>query len=167
MGTEAKSGAGLYKTAVGACGFAIPVFASAGQVVEYVERLPGTNRALFATVLLALFVVYALIDLVNWYEDWAVWVANPLAMAIAAYWWVGFMAMHGYPQEPLLPAHLYPPAWAYYVMAGCLVVWALWDILAAMKEGQPDKEWVGLGGGAIIVAIALSLLMTFKPPTAS
>ena len=92
------------------------------------------------------------------------WVVGPLTIAVAAYWWVGFLARHDIPPNPLLPAAFYPPDWAYVAMFGWLVLYCVWDILDARANEYRDEGLLVAGAVLLIAGATLCLYLTLRGP---
>jgi hypothetical protein len=161
---QEETGAGLVKVVTSVAGAVTAILAAVSTISDRVISISGEGHALLSTIIFALFVVYVMIDMLKWRDDGRVWIAGIAAIAVASYWWIGFLAKHGVPAEPILPARLYPPAWAYLVMAACLGAWTFWDMADALKEDYEDKRSVAAGSGALMVGIVISLFMTLRGP---
>jgi hypothetical protein len=135
-----------------------------GKLHDSIFSLSDTGHALLATIVFSFFAVYVMHDMVRFRDETKVLLAGLASIAISAYWWIGFMAKYGIPAQPIIPAQLNPPQWAYLVMAACLAAWTFWDILDAMKDEFDDKRFVFTAGTMLIVGITISLFMTLRIP---
>lgn len=130
-------------------------------------KFSDTGHALAATMVFSFFIVYVMMDMIRWRDDRKVFLAGLAVIAISAYWWIGFMAKYNVPHEPILPASLYPPNWAYLLMAAGLAGWAYWDIQESMSGEFEDNRTVFTGGAVLMGGIGLGLFMTLRIPVSN
>lgn len=164
-------GGGRFKSFLAGTGMILTGFATITSNVaalhDKVFSLTDSGHGLLATIVFSFFVAYVMHDMIRFRDGAKVFLAGIGAIAIAAYWWIGFMGRHGFPLEPILPPSLYPPNLVYLLMAVSLAAWAYWDIQDALKDEFTDKGFVFTAGSMLIVAIGLSLIMTLRLPASA
>lgn len=151
--------------------------ASAGQIKVFLSvacsvialigaltKLPDEGHAIVSTITITFFALYVITDMLWWRKHPWVWLVGPVAIGVAAYWWVGFMAKHGVPDQPLLPVGWYPPAWAYFAMAGALALYAIWDIIDANMHRYRDEKSLKAGAVVLLVGVSICLFLTIRGP---
>ena len=133
--------------------------------VHKVAEMSDAGHALLATLVLVFFMVHVVIDMFHWRgEVVMVWLVGPVTIAVAVYWWVGFLAKHGLPAKPLMPVSYYPPEWSYFAMCAWLALYCVWDILDARKHEYDDELHLHISSIVLLVGSILCLYLTIRGP---
>ena len=166
--SQAQSGGGIPKMILAAVPVLIGVFVAISNLSEGLRKLSDVDHGLASTIIFSFFVIYVMADMIRWSRQTSVWIYGIAVIAMAAYWWIGFMAMHGIPPEPIIPAKLNPPQWAYFTMAAGIAGWAFWDMKEALNDQDfSDNGTVATGAIVLLIGIALSLYLTIHGPIGS
>jgi hypothetical protein len=114
------------------------VGSAVATLLSAIFKFPPGGIPLFCTVLFAFFVLYCIYDVVSWINYVSVWIINPIAIALAVYWWVAFLARYNIPKKPLFPMWFYPDGAAYLILLAALVIYCAWDMRDAV---DPDHNY--------------------------
>ena len=162
---EGESGGGLIKVITASVSAITALLVAVSEVTGAMRDLSNVDHGLISTFIFSFFAIYVVADIIRWRDDWTVWLYGIAVMAMAAYWWIGFMAMHGIPPEPIIPENLNPPRWAYFAITACIAGWAIWDMKDAMKDDFDDKKTVATGAIVLLIGLALCLYLTIRGPS--
>jgi hypothetical protein len=168
MSRSEESGLGkikLFTAAAGALAALLEVATRFLHALGQVSQFTDTGHAILSTFILAFFIVYVVADMLYWRtEVTAVWLVGPLTIAVAAYWWVGFLALHNIPTQPFMPANFYPPRWAYVAMFAWLALYCAWEVIDARVHEYRDEKYLVAGALVLLAGATLCLFLTLKGP---